>query len=284
METADPVSYEFSSHAYAHRRLDSTLNQSFPFYPSPYPLPYHASSHPYSFAHSVSPGHPHSNQYQYFVPNQHTQPHPLRLTTEQPAQALPEIRPAKNAISQPSKTPDRGPVQPSGSRTSPDGPEKRETPDDIVFSTNVDVLMKAIQAKHAASPTPQHSLPSQPLPSQHLPPQQALPSQHPLPQQTLPSHHVLPQQQPLPPLQQHLAPAAASHYAVPYPTTPPRYFAVNESSVSHSGKKRKYVCERDDCGKTFAQKTHLDIHKRAHSGEKPFVSIDLIGPSMRSAS
>ena len=27
-----------------------------------------------------------------------------------------------------------------------------------------------------------------------------------------------------------------------------------------------------NCGKSFAQKTHLDIHNRAHSGEKPFVS------------
>lgn len=30
--------------------------------------------------------------------------------------------------------------------------------------------------------------------------------------------------------------------------------------------KRKYVCTLPSCGKTFAQKTHLEIHTRAHSG------------------
>ncbi|CAG7927077.1 unnamed protein product [Penicillium olsonii] len=148
METADPVSYEFSGQAaYTHRRLDSTLSQNFPFYPTPYSLPYQASSHPYSFAHSVSPGHAHSNPYQYYVSN-HIQPHPLRLTTEQPLQTLPEIRPAKNAITQAAKTPD-SPEPPSGCRTSADGTAKKQTPGEIVFSTNVDVLMKAIQSKHA---------------------------------------------------------------------------------------------------------------------------------------
>src|ERR1700712_411555 len=98
METADPVSYELSGHAaFAHRRpMDTTLNQNFPFYSTPYSLPYQASgSLPYSFAHSVGHPHAHSNPYQSFVPSQHITPQPLRLTTEQPQQSLPEIRPAK---------------------------------------------------------------------------------------------------------------------------------------------------------------------------------------------
>lgn len=251
METAEPVSYEFPGHAvgaFAHRRMDSTLSQNFPFYShqtASYSLPYQTpSSLPYSFGHSVGHTHAHSNPYQqYFVPSQHPiQPQPLRLTTEQPLQSLPEIRPAKNAISQTVKsTPDHGPrVQLStGGHSSPVGAtnETKQTPADIAFSTNVDVLMKAIQAKHTSSPT----------------------------------------QQSLPPLQ-HLAAPAAQAYPVSYPTaspTPPRCYHANEG-LSRSGKKRKYNCSLPGCGKSFAQKTHLDIHIRAHTGDKPFVSTHII--------
>jgi hypothetical protein len=216
--------------------MDSTLSQNFPFYPSSYSLLYQASN-PYSFAHSV--GHPsaHSNPYQYFVPSQHPQAQPLRLTTEQPLQSLPGIRPAKNAITQTAKSADPGHPNPSGdynSHNSPEGPAKKQTPADFAFSTNVDVLMKAIQAKHAASPT----------------------------------------QQSLPPLQQHLAPEA--HYSLSYAASPSSYYHPSEGQLSRSGKKRKYICDTSDCGKSFAQKTHLDIHKRAHTGIKPFVSRDLM--------
>lgn len=233
METADPVSYEFPGHpSYAHRRpMDSTLSQNFPFYSAPpYSVPYQGPSNPYSFAHSGGHPHAHSTPYQYFVQNQHIQPQPLRLTTEQPLHSLPEIRPAKNAISQPAKTPDPGHVKPSiGGQSPPEGPEKKQTPAEIAFSTNVDVLMKAIQAKHAALPT----------------------------QQSLPS------------LQQHLAPAA--HYPSSYPASPQRYLIANEGQLPRSVKKRKYFCDQPDCGKSFAQKTHLEIHRRAHTGQKPFV-------------
>ncbi|KXG51165.1 Zinc finger, C2H2 [Penicillium griseofulvum] len=220
METVEPVSYEFPGHAVAS-----------------YSLPYQApSSLPYSFAHSAGHTHTHPNPYQqYFVPSQHPiQPQPLRLTTEQPLQSLPEIRPAKNAITQTVKsTPDHGPrVQIStGGNSSPVGDEKQTA--DIAFSTNVDVLMKAIQAKHASSPT----------------------------------------QQSLPPLQ-HLAPPTSQSYPASYQTTsptPPRCYHTNEAQLSRSGKKRKYNCSLPGCGKSFAQKTHLDIHIRAHTGDKPFI-------------
>lgn len=40
-----------------------------------------------------------------------------------------------------------------------------------------------------------------------------------------------------------------------------------------SGKpKKKYQCTFSSCGKFFFQKTHLEIHMRAHTGHKPFVS------------
>ncbi|CAI7629120.1 unnamed protein product [Penicillium glandicola] len=235
METAEPVSYEFSGHAgaFAHRRpMDSTLSQNFPFYSHqttylPYQTP---SSLPY-FGHSGHT-HAHSNPYQqYFVPS-HPIQQPLRLT-EQPLQSLPEIRPAKNAITQTVKSTDGPRVQLStGGHSSPVGATNEKQTADIAFSTNVDVLMKAIQAKNASSPT----------------------------------------QQSLPPLQ-HLAPVPQA-YPVSYPTaspTPPRCYHANEGQLSRSGKKRKYNCSLPGCGKSFAQKTHLDIHIRAHTGDKPFV-------------
>jgi hypothetical protein len=249
METAEPVSYEFSGHAvgaFAHRRpMDLTLSQNIPFYSHPttasYSLPYQAPNGlPYNYGHPV--GHAHSNPYQhYFVPSQHHPVHhqPLRLTTEpQPLQSLPQIRPAKNAISQPAKSPtdhDSG-MQPTGAgHSSPDGThETKPSPSDIAFSTNVDVLMKAIQAKHSSSP----------------------------------------HQQSLPPLQ-HLAPASQVYPMTTYPVaspTPPRFYLGSEGQLSRSGKKRKYTCTLSGCGKSFAQKTHLDIHIRAHTGDKPFVS------------
>ena len=40
-----------------------------------------------------------------------------------------------------------------------------------------------------------------------------------------------------------------------------------------SGKTRKrYGCDAPSCTKSFFQKTHLEIHMRAHTGYKPFVS------------
>lgn len=34
--------------------------------------------------------------------------------------------------------------------------------------------------------------------------------------------------------------------------------------------RKKHLCSLPGCGKSFYQKTHLDIHQRAHNGEKPF--------------
>jgi uncharacterized Zn-finger protein len=35
--------------------------------------------------------------------------------------------------------------------------------------------------------------------------------------------------------------------------------------------RKRYRCDIDDCSKSFYQRTHLDIHRRAHTGVKPFV-------------
>lgn len=49
-------------------------------------------------------------------------------------------------------------------------------------------------------------------------------------------------------------------------------FSQEGRLTSSTLKEKKHVCSQPDCGKTFSQKTHLDIHLRSHSGLKPFVS------------
>ncbi|KAL9127737.1 MAG: hypothetical protein Q9217_003446 [Psora testacea] len=54
--------------------------------------------------------------------------------------------------------------------------------------------------------------------------------------------------------------------------------SVSESPVSKGERespswqrRKQYRCDRISCGKVFTQKTHLEIHKRAHSGFKPYL-------------
>ncbi|KAJ5752329.1 hypothetical protein N7520_009246, partial [Penicillium odoratum] len=233
MDTPEPVSssYEFSGHMgnYSHRRMDSPM---FPYYvhhptSAPYSLPYHTpTSSPYNFTSLSQPAHPYGH---YFGATQPPLASPIR-PTEQPVHSLPEIRPAKNAINQGAKG------------TDPRVVAMKKSSSNFEFSTEVDVLMKAIQAS-----------PESGSPEQHIQQAQA--------QQTPQISH-----QSLPPLQQ----LAASGYPT-YPMTPPRCILNNEGQVSRSAKKRKYTCTLPNCGKSFAQKTHLDIHTRAHTGDKPFV-------------
>lgn len=44
-----------------------------------------------------------------------------------------------------------------------------------------------------------------------------------------------------------------------------------DSRVTEQKDKKRYLCDAPDCNKSFYQKTHLEIHKRAHTGIKPFV-------------
>jgi len=49
---------------------------------------------------------------------------------------------------------------------------------------------------------------------------------------------------------------------------------IQQSSTSESKTpktRKRYQCSMPDCNKSFYQKTHLEIHTRAHTGVKPFV-------------
>ncbi|KAK2036762.1 hypothetical protein LZ31DRAFT_614322 [Colletotrichum somersetense] len=64
------------------------------------------------------------------------------------------------------------------------------------------------------------------------------------------------------------------------PMSPPRSLAGYTASVPASAptakepadapKLKRYICDVDGCGKSFYQSTHLDTHRRAHTGEKPY--------------
>lgn len=47
--------------------------------------------------------------------------------------------------------------------------------------------------------------------------------------------------------------------------------ATNGGIPIASKAKRRYPCRTSSCAKVFTQKTHLEIHMRAHTGHKPYV-------------
>jgi len=47
---------------------------------------------------------------------------------------------------------------------------------------------------------------------------------------------------------------------------------VDEYARPSQKSRKRYQCSMPDCNKSFYQKTHLEIHTRAHTGVKPFVS------------
>ncbi|PYH98916.1 hypothetical protein BO71DRAFT_370324 [Aspergillus ellipticus CBS 707.79] len=261
METAEPVSYEFPGHAVGavapRRMMNSSVNHNFSFYPSPttsFPLPFHQpSSATYGFGHTLShhhhQHHHHPGYQHYFVAGQQSlNPQPVRLSSEPPSiQPIPDIRPAKNAVNRVARDPltkiehNSGSQQPSGAQQPRSGGAalgKSPCANDVEFSTEVDILMKAIQAKAVAQPSGLQCLP-------------------PLQQLTHGGSNCFPSQT----------------YSIPVPNS--RSTVTVEDAPSRSGKKRKYACTLPHCGKSFAQKTHLDIHMRAHTGDKPFVCKEL---------
>jgi hypothetical protein len=115
---------------------------------------------------------------------------------------------------------------------------------DVNFGTDVDTLMKAIQAKSQTSdpqtPAIEHSRPV----VNHSP--------------TPPYSHTNSQ-----------SARYASSDLSPVKLTREQQHKENHSSKSS---KKRYQCTIENCTKKFQQKTHLDIHERSHTGIKPYVS------------
>ena len=116
---------------------------------------------------------------------------------------------------------------------------------EVNFGTEVDVLMKAIQAKS------QTSAPQTPVIEQSRPVVRA--------SHTPPYTH---------------ASSRSSGYG-PGDTSSSKLThqdVQEETPTSNKNGKKRYHCTIGNCGKSFYQKTHLDIHERAHTGVKPYVS------------
>ena len=52
--------------------------------------------------------------------------------------------------------------------------------------------------------------------------------------------------------------------------------ATKKTDQRRSKARRKYPCKVQSCAKVFTQKTHLEIHMRAHTGYKPYVGAPIL--------
>lgn len=241
-----PVHYNFPNHemtALAHRRMMSSHpEQGMGYYSNP-TIPYSAPlpSPSFGFGHILNSPHPTYNNF--FGSGSQVNSNPPRLPSESAhLHQLSDVRHVKSNLSRLVKSPpSKEPVAPAppANTEPPVNPAREEsesTPKpEINFSTEVDTLMKTIQSKPHPRQQPEHQLP---------------------------------------PLQEFNN--NGSNWMHPnYPSSLGQnqaLFAPGRASAPAQKPRRKYECTLPDCRKSFFQKTHLDIHMRAHTGDKPFVS------------
>ncbi|KAJ5021034.1 hypothetical protein J3E73DRAFT_435105 [Bipolaris maydis] len=197
--TSAPVSRSFQP-------TSTQMDMSMPLYSSnglPTTVPYQ----PGQFAYDTAPVNPYTMQQPSYY--QSGIPHPVSYPPSTDVQQLPTVRDSRNLFNPLVKAESTSPLQsnpiygetsyPSDAKRSNSVPTEGTS---VHFSTDVDTLMKAIQAK-----------------------------------QTTPSEPAEPK----------------------------------EDATKPSQKPRKrYQCTVPNCNKSFYQKTHLEIHIRAHTGAKPF--------------
>jgi hypothetical protein len=116
---------------------------------------------------------------------------------------------------------------------------------DANFGTEVDTLMKAIQAKAQSAP----------------------PQKTPSGDQSRPVVGTS-----ITPPYMRTASQAGTYASGEASRTKLTQSDLQDDAGSAKGGKKRYQCTIENCTKSFYQKTHLDIHERAHTGVKPYVS------------
>jgi hypothetical protein len=124
-------------------------------------------------------------------------------------------------------------------------PTTRDRPEEVTFGTDVDTLMKAIQSK-----SPQTK--SQPQQNSSIDQSTSVVG-IPAPSSSSFSHNSI------------------RTFAAHVDKENEQRLTKDGFQDSKSSPKKRYECSIKGCDKSFYQKTHLEIHARAHTGVKPYV-------------